>query len=157
MNLFVTNSSPKLSARALDDKRVVKMVLETAQLLSTAINEQGLDGPYKSTHKNHPCAMWVRETQGNYWWTCLHFYYLLDEYFKRYGKVHACGKHLTVFLNHVGDMPEGLRTDFVNCAANQSLGISYKHLDDVFTAYQLYLADRWETDKREPTWYRSSR
>jgi hypothetical protein len=37
MNIFVTSDCPKLSAQALDNKRVVKMVLETAQLLSTAI------------------------------------------------------------------------------------------------------------------------
>jgi len=59
MNIFVTSNCPKLSAQALDNKRVVKMVLETAQLLSTAIfinSTITYDNLYKPTHVKHPCT-----------------------------------------------------------------------------------------------------
>ena len=62
MNIFVTSNCPKLSAQALDNKRVVKMVLETAQLLSTAIfinSTITYDNLYKPTHVKHPCTIWT--------------------------------------------------------------------------------------------------
>jgi hypothetical protein len=49
-------------------------------------------------------------------------------------------------------IPEGKLTPMPNCAANKEKGVSFKHIDDTCTAYQLYLNERWEGDKREPTW-----
>ena len=66
MNIFATNSDPALAAKFLDDKRVVKMCLESAQLLCTAVIECGGEAPYKSIHKNHPCSIWVRKSRSNY-------------------------------------------------------------------------------------------
>jgi hypothetical protein len=93
MNIFFLDKSPIVSARAMTNKHVVKMILETAQLLSTAhhvlddtINHDHL---YKKTHVNHPSAVWVRESHENYLWTYKHFLALCKEYTKRYGKVHA--------------------------------------------------------------------
>ena len=68
MNIFVTNDCPIISAQALDNKRVVKMVLETAQLLSTAIfinSNVAYDNIYKATHIKHPCTIWAASTIGN--------------------------------------------------------------------------------------------
>lgn len=62
MNIFVTDISPIVSAQALDDKRVVKMILESAQLLSSAIfiNSQSIyNDIYKPTHLKHPCTIWT--------------------------------------------------------------------------------------------------
>ena len=56
------------------------------------------------------------------------------------------------FTSNSHYIPEGDLTPFANCAARQDISISYKHLQDVTLAYKLYLADRWELDKREPTW-----
>lgn len=80
------------------DKHVVKMILESAQLLSTA--HRILDGDplpdsreglfYRSTHKNHPCAKWARESVENYNWLVDHFDGLLSEYTHRYNKQHKC-------------------------------------------------------------------
>ena len=46
------------------------MILETAQLLCTAHHELGtsIEIPYKATHKNHPSAIWVRDSAENYMW-----------------------------------------------------------------------------------------
>jgi hypothetical protein len=73
---------------AMTNKHVVKMIVESAQLLSTAhhvLDGGGLD-IYKPTHANHPSAVWTRETLGNYLWLSRHLYFLLDEYGKRFNK-----------------------------------------------------------------------
>lgn len=153
MNIFVTSKCPIESAKFLDDKRCVKMCLETAQLLATAINECGGSATYKSTHKNHPSAVWVRETCTNYHWTLAHFRALCAEYTARYDKTHKCLTYLTEFIDGAKLIPAGELTEFVNCAANKSKGVSYKHIVDTTVAYQLYLNDRWDSDVRTPTWY----
>ena len=154
MNLFITSKCPKECAKFLDDKRVIKMCLETAQLLSTALRSHGYEGEgvYKPTHINHPCTKWVAATRMNYLWTVQHLQALCGEYTKRYGKVHKCDGMIIKFLSMAKLIPFGAQTPFVNCAANASLGISYKSMADTTRAYQLYLNDRWEHDKRTPTW-----
>ena len=57
MNIFVLHPMPDIAARMQCDRHVVKMTLETAQMLSTAINELGGQAPYKSAHINHPCSV----------------------------------------------------------------------------------------------------
>jgi len=101
MNIFMLDSNPFNAARMHCDKHVVKMVLESAQMLSTA--HHVLDGKdcglqwdltnwkiYKATHKNHPSNVWVRETRHNYGWLYQLFVSLLREYKKRYNKTHKC-------------------------------------------------------------------
>ena len=155
MNIFVTDFCPRRCAEYLDDKRVVKMVLETAQILSTAVRAHGYNGDsvYKATHVNHPVVKWVCESRDNYMWTLKHFVALCREYTNRYGKTHKSQRLTTNFFNLAFKVPEGELTSFANCAANNEHGVSYKHIDDVYMAYKLYLCDRWESDKRSPTWY----
>ena len=55
MNIFYLSHDPEEAAQYQYNKHVVKMILESAQLLCTAHRELGNDDvPYKSTHKNHP-------------------------------------------------------------------------------------------------------
>ena len=95
MNIFYLHPEAKIAAQMHCDKHVVKMLLETAQLLCTAHRE--LDdsnfaddaGLYKATHKNHPSAVWVRESRENYRWTHSLLVALCEEYTLRYyGKTH---------------------------------------------------------------------
>lgn len=95
MNIFFVDRNPFVAAQSLCDKHVVKMILETAQLLSTAhriVNENlSIDyevSLYKVTHKNHPSAKWVRQSEENYGWAAYHLTGLLNEYEYRYNKVH---------------------------------------------------------------------
>lgn len=156
MNIFVTSACPIESARNLDDKRVVKMVLETAQMLSTAARYHGYTGTdlYKPTHANHPCNVWARTTSANYTWLWEHMYALAVEYRKRYGRMHKSATLLGLLYHCRHLIPEGAQTPFANCAANAEKGVNYKHVANVYTAYKLYLADRWTTDARTPTWYK---
>lgn len=88
MNIFVFSNDPVQAAKDSPDKLVVKMILETAQLLCSVYWLQGLEAPYKLTHKNHPCAIYCRESKGNFQWVLEHGFGLCDEYTARYGKVH---------------------------------------------------------------------
>lgn len=154
MNIFVTSECPVECAKFLDDRRCIKMVLETAQLLCTAINMRGLtSAPYKSTHINHPCSVWARESVGNYHWLVEHFEALCAEYTERYGKVHKCAQYKSLFRSAKFPLTmKQERTKFANCSANKALGVSFKHVKDVTSAYQQYLNVRWDNDKLCPTW-----
>jgi hypothetical protein len=131
------------------------MTLESAQMLSTAMRIHGYTGEkvYSITHKNHPSNIWVRETRSNYEWLLAHFKALAEEYHRRRGKWHKSFRELFTSLSQGAMLiPEGKLTPMPNCAANKEKGVSFKHIDDTCTAYQLYLNERWEGDKREPTW-----
>ena len=88
MNIFVLDTDPEKAAEYHCDKHVVKMILETAQLISSAHWVTGNVAPYRLTHKNHPCAIWVRESLDNYKWLFSLFNFLSFEYTKRYKKIH---------------------------------------------------------------------
>ena len=90
MNIFYLSNDPEKAAQVQYNKHVVKMILETAQLLCTAHHELGssIDIPYKATHKNHPSAIWVRSSINAYRWAYEHMLALGKEYTKRYGKEH---------------------------------------------------------------------
>ena len=148
MNIFATNKCPVKSAKFLDDKRVVKMVLESAQMLSTAINHYKGVGPYKSTHMNHPCNVWVRSSRSNYMWLVGHFKALCDEYKKRYNKTHKCEQYLNLFIDNRIVIPDNPATEFVNCARNSGLGVDFSAIKDTCEAYKQYLFNRWSMDKR---------
>lgn len=88
MNIFLLDENPELAAQYHCNTHVIKMILESAQLLSTAINlhhgKQVM--PYKSTHINHPCAIWVRESRDNALWLVELTTALNAEYKYRYKK-----------------------------------------------------------------------
>lgn len=98
MNIFILERTTQgdidwvKSAQSQDDLRVVKMTLETAQLLCSAINLLVGDQvtPYRTTHKNHPSSIWARQSFCN--WSALkqHGIALAEEYTKRFGKRHKC-------------------------------------------------------------------
>jgi hypothetical protein len=106
MNLFVLHPNPIRAAEWMCDKHVVKMILEVAQMLSTAHRE--LESSlvtddcllYKKTHLNHPSTIWCRTTGANYHWAYVHMIALCDEYTKRYGKTHLTDTKLRSVLCH---------------------------------------------------------
>ena len=88
MNIFHLHTNPKIAARMQCDKHIVKMVLETAQMLSTAARAKGHNIGYKTAYPNHPMTLWVGESPHNYAWTAIHGLELAREYTKRYKKRH---------------------------------------------------------------------
>ena len=105
MNIFYLDVDPKEASVMMCDKHNVKMILESAQMLSTA--HRVLDGDdigrhrvsyadrnsmYRMTHKNHPSTKWVRASSENYLWVYQHMEALMKEYTYRYGKTHATSR-----------------------------------------------------------------
>jgi hypothetical protein len=102
MNIFVTDHCPIQSASNLPDKHIVKMPLETCQMLAIIYSDwyYGVgklykqDGtPYRTAHgafRNHPCTQWAAANQYNLAWLITHGLALCEEYTERYGKVHTC-------------------------------------------------------------------
>lgn len=107
MNIFVTNTDPATCAGEHCDVHLRKMIVETAQLLATAHYE--LDGKvvaYKPTHKNHPCAVWVRSHPANYSWAHNLLVSLCVEYWIRFRKDHKTEQYCDTLQN----LPIGMRS-----------------------------------------------
>lgn len=153
MNIFVLSRDPILSAQMQCDKHVVKMILESAQMLSTA--HRLLDGAgdpyYKPTHINHPCTKWTRATSGNYMWHYKHWVALCNEYTYRYGKTHLSDKKLRLRLRNLPkNIKAGGLTAFKKCMPDD-----YKN-GDIVTSYRFFYANKpfqmeW-TKRTRPEW-----
>lgn len=154
MNIFYVHRDPVLSARQLCDKHTVKMILESAQMLSTAHAEYGTwcEGMYKPTHKNHPCNAWLRQSHQHYEWLVDHALALCDEYTNRYGKVH---KSQAVIENFLLEPPRGIPAScFVE--PPQCMPDQYKTTDTVEAYRQYYIGEKaymatWKRNK--PSWF----
>lgn len=131
MNIFYLDPDPRTCAEMHCDKHVVKMIIEYAQLMSTA--HRVLDGTqytdltangrriqrwrmsdpvmestlYKASHINHPSAIWCRENKENYVWLYRMWFYLLQEYTHRYGKQHECAKLRAALYLTPENIPDG--------------------------------------------------
>ena len=89
MNIFYLHKDPVKAAEMQYNKHVVKMILESAQMLCTAHRYYGNeDVPYKTAHLNHPSTIWCRQNSRQYMWLYNHMIALGEEYTKRYGKEH---------------------------------------------------------------------
>jgi hypothetical protein len=144
MNIFVLHTNPVAAAEMQCDKHVVKMCLETAQILSTVAG-----GPYKPTHQNHPCVIWARHNQVNYNWLARHGLALCAEYTARYGKTHKCEAVISSLKDHFRYLPIGY-SNFVQCMPDE-----FKQADPV-EAYRAYYHSkaRFATWKRnQPFWW----
>ena len=162
MNIFVLHEDPVKAAQDQCDKHVVKMVLESAQMLSTA--HRILDGDnviheslYKIAHKGHPCTKWVMESVANYQWLYDHFIGLCDEYTYRYGKTHLCDtKFRDILLFSPNNIPIEERTPF---ALAMSAFPQFMDYNDPVTSYRRYYGTKADNfnllwTKREiPDWY----
>lgn len=152
MNLFYLDRDPVEAARLQCDKHVVKMILETAQMLSTAhVELDGVQVAYKATHKNHPSTVWVRSSAKAYRWAYEHMMALSAEYTRRYGKVHKTIRENALSLS-LPPVNVDLGADFVD--PPQCMYDECKR-DDTVLAYQLYYntkADEWAAAGKPMKW-----
>jgi len=133
MNIFVLDPDPEAAARQQCDKHVVKMILESAQLMAAACLLNGADSPYKLTHKNHPCSIWARQTRDNYLWLLEHHAAMLDEYTHRYGRTHKTADHFDHWRRGVRSVPSGNLTPFA-----QAMPDELRVPGDAVAAYRAY-------------------
>lgn len=154
MNIFYLDKNPAKAAEMQCDKHIVKMILETAQLLSTAHYELDGESPaYKPTHKNHPSAIWVRSRASHYLWAYKHMLELGREYTRRYGKTHKTIREHSTALKK---LPKALQYDCsVFIEPPQCMPDECKH-DDTVIAYLTYYnhkADEWAEKGSPMKWY----
>ena len=157
MNIFALDSDPVKAAMFHSDKHVVKMILETAQILSTVKRKYGWDTTYRPTHQNHPCTLWAGRTKENYLWLRDLGRALSTEYHRRYGKTH---KSQSLFFGELGlppqDMPDGPLEPFA-----MAMPDACKH-DDPVEAYRNYYQLKtdqhtwmaWAKLNNTPAWIR---
>jgi hypothetical protein len=135
------------------DKHVVKMPLETCQLLHTALRQFGCtaDWLYKPFNPKHPSCLWVRESRSNFKWLVEHGKCLCAEYTRRYGKQHKCSFLIVQAEHEMNFIPEGPPTKQLLAMPDQF------RTDDVVHSYRLYYAGakfrfaKWKTN--EPYWW----
>lgn len=155
MNIFVLDSDPQVAASYLCNKHVVKMVTETAQLLSTCYPRGVIR--YKHTHVNHPCAAWARASLANFRWLLAHGLWIAEEYAVRYGRDHASAEVIESCLGQDPAIPDVGLTPFARAikepwkAQTSSLPIV-----EAYRAY--YVGDkarfaRWAPHARPPAWW----
>jgi len=177
MNIFYLNHDPKVCAEMHSDKHVVKMIIEYAQLMSTA--HRVLDGEpytdktannrsiqrwrmkdelfeytlYKASHFNHPSAIWVRKSNENYRWLYRMWQCLLQEYAYRYNRNHACEKLMHVLWLDPINIPIGEFTE-----PTPAMPDTYKVTNDSIRSYQnYYIHDKarfakWK-NRETPEWF----
>ena len=129
MNIFYLSHNREEIPSMMVDKHIVKMILETSQILSTA--HRFLDGNnnvlsddrnnilYKATHINHPSTKWARSTTNNYNWTANHLREIAEEYTYRYGKIHKSMRLFDHLKNTPKHIPYGDFTPPPSCMDKQ--------------------------------------
>ena len=153
MNIFAFDKCPMRSALWLDDIRKNKMILESAQMLSTAVRALCPDTTlevYKSAYLNHPCSKWARQSRANFKWLLHHMSWLYNQ---KSGD-HKSARLIPEFQKYAddGDFPDEYLTPFANCARNLERGVDYSEVDDVHQAYRMYMNDRWKERNITLTW-----
>jgi hypothetical protein len=177
MNIFVLDKNPTTAAEYMCDKHIVKMILESCQLLSTAhrvldgkkVERQTKNGRrytyymledsrvdsyiYKSTMINHPCTIWTRQSTRNYDWLCKHTLALCEQYTKRYGKTHVSTQLAEWLFKHP---PTDLKIDSLTPFA-QAMPDQYKHQDAIKAYRDYYIFEKSRFAKWKlgniPEWY----
>jgi hypothetical protein len=175
MNIFYIDKNAIKAAEYMVDRHVVKMILETCQILSTA--HRMLDGTptpattksgrktiryvlpddrdttlYQATHINHPSCVWARKSTENYKWLHEHLMALLNEYTFRYGKVHNCLPIAIRLYTPPNNLPVGIFTDPTPAMDNKYIvhGSSLKSYRNYYSLGKTHL-HKW-TKRSAPDW-----
>jgi hypothetical protein len=179
VNIFYLHETPKTCAEMHCDRHVLKMIIEYAQLMSTAhrvldgeeyyaLSANGRkikrwrmsdskyeNGLMKASHVHHPSNVWVRQSRHNYMWLNQMWNYLLLEYTHRYGKRHACADRMEVLYawpENIPDVPFTPPTPAMpdECKiANNSLASYHKYYIEKKVRFA-----RW-TNREAPLWFQN--
>ncbi len=180
MNTFILSYDAEEAARYHCNKHVVKMILESAQMLCTAHwlhllkskekelsnfkrikdaqswlyenTDKELQPPYKMTHTRHPCTLWTSNNVANYSWQLRLLENLLLEFKRRYGKIHKTQDHLKWLKKNLPiDISEGYIDDFPVCMKENFKVYKDCGTIDVVASYRnYYIKDKVRFAKWEP-------
>lgn len=165
MNIFFLSWVIDICVQYHCDKHVIKMILETTQLLSTchhvvdpikAEDYEKLGLIYRKTHPNHPCSLWLRDCKENYIWLCHFGLALCKEYAYRYDKQpsdHKCHRMLMFLIHHVPSLPSN---NGVITQPKLAMPDQYKTADPIYSYRMYYLNEKqrmlvWRK-RSPPTW-----
>ena len=153
MNIFILDQNIRLCARFHADQHVVKMILESTQMLCTVINQNGGRTPYKSTHINHPCTRWTARSLSNWHWLRRLALALNDEY--RYRFRTSSDHKSACVLREL--LPPDI-TDLGLTEFSQAMPEQYQVPQDPVEAYRrFYIVEKsrfakW-TRRKRPKWF----
>jgi hypothetical protein len=180
MNIFILDNDPVQAAQQQCDKHVVKMIVESAQMLSTVhrmvdgvmerrpsksgsmlqyykLDDHREDVLYKACHYNHPSTVWTRESDQNYRWHYKHFIALCDEYTYRYGKVHATDTKLRKILSN---LPHKITQTTVMTPFKLAMSSNPECIfEDAVKSYRAFYQTKQErfkmlwTKRKQPEWF----
>jgi len=179
VNIFYLDANPKICAEMHCDKHCVKMIIEYAQLMSTAhrildgqeymgltangrkirrwrMDDEKLEnGLMKASHINHPSNIWLRQSGENYDWLLKMWLHLISEYTHRYGKQHACEKYIDFLYFKPKNIPNGKFTE-----PTPAMPDDCKITNDSIASYHKYYIDKkisfakW-TKREVPLWFKN--
>ena len=159
MNIFFLDKFPVKSAEYLCDKHVPKMLLESAQMLSTAVHQhQGDINPdslYKKAYPNHPMTKWVGFNRDCFRWALENAVFISQEYTKRFKKLHKSSRVINNIYdnNYIDDIPDGFFKEPPQCMPDE-----YKDKDYVVAYRRYYVGEKkyfakWEKGRSQPEWW----
>lgn len=157
MNIFVLDSNPVKAAKYHCTKHVSKMIIESAQLLSTNLRDvYDVDTEYKSTHQNHPCRLWLAESPANMSWLLTLALELCNVYTKKYGKIHKTSYVLQNMHQTISQLSENSHmTDFALAMPDDC-----KIFDNAVDCYRYYyvtsksnIVNKYGWPFKQPAWY----
>ena len=161
MNIFVLDENPFDAAVMLCDKHVPKMVVESAQMMASAVIRHGAEDsqlpltqkgtPYKGGYRNHPCTVWAGVNRSNYCWLADHAITLCAQFVKRFDKVHACAEPILTLTSLMDVIPQGRLTSFAQAMPDECKN------EDAVKAYRTYYKTKtfakWEKGTNPPSWW----
>ena len=182
MNIFYLDKDPIKAAQLSCDKHVVKMIVESAQMLSTA--HRMIDGKeyidktktgrkikrwkhpnsnmektlYKACHTGHPSTVWVMQSAYNYHWLYKHMMALNTEFKMRYGHILD---HKTVQLLEGALMypPKNISLNTIATDPPPAMPDYCKVPGDSVASYKKYYIYEkqrfatWKSPSTVPAWY----
>ena len=161
MNIFFLDECPNKAAEYMCDKHIPKMLLETCQMLSTAIQKYtGINkNLYKPAYEKHPMTIWVGHTRNNFSWALEHAFKIEQEYEMRFKKIHKSGRILSeIYYNGLHhSIPRVMHKDYIT-EPPQCMPDKYKDKDYV-TGYRNYYIGakkyfaKWQKGRSEPKWF----
>jgi len=180
MNIFILDKDPVIAAQMLCDRHIPKMIVESAQMLSTvhrlldgtpekrpsksgktiqtyySFGDERDDLYYLAVHKYHPCTTWTMESKGNYDWHYNHFVGMAEEYEYRRGKQHATFVKLGKLLEKAPiNIPQAGLTEFAQAMSHYP---DCMVKGDAVKAYRNYYHvakpfATWTWKRPAPTWW----
>jgi hypothetical protein len=181
MNHFILDEDEWESARMHCDKHVVKMPVETAQMMASALRRAGATDqdfitygvltkggtPYKGGYARHPCTIWTGDSLENFEWAYRHGVALCGEYTHRYSKTHACANPINGMYLMAKQMTHQQRLKWDECDLTPfaqampdrykvTTGWGYEEAIEAYRSY--YIGDKhsiaqWERGRPAPHWY----